>query len=79
MKLGIQVLRTREPGGTPFGENVRELLLDPNAPSRVDRADLLLLARSEYRGVQRYSVTPSATSPALGRAARELPCDALNP
>lgn len=45
---GVEVLRTREPGGTPLGENVRSLLLDS---AHVDsRAELLLVfaARAQH-------------------------------
>ena len=45
---GLEVLRTREPGGTPLGENVRSLLLDS---AHVDsRAELLLVfaARAQH-------------------------------
>jgi dTMP kinase len=45
---GVEVTRTREPGGTPLGENVRSLLLDS---AHVDsRAELLLVfaARAQH-------------------------------
>lgn len=45
---GVEVVRTREPGGTPLGENVRSLLLDS---AHVDsRAELLLVfaARAQH-------------------------------
>ena len=45
---GVEVVRTREPGGTPLGENVRSLLLDS---VHVDsRAELLLVfaARAQH-------------------------------
>lgn len=37
---------TREPGGTPLGERVRELLLDPSYRGMSDRAELLLYSAS---------------------------------
>lgn len=40
------MLLTREPGGTPFGEMVRGMLLDPNGPERGALAELLLYAAS---------------------------------
>lgn len=46
---GVDVLVTREPGGTPFGELVRELLLDPAGPDRTALAETLMYsaARAE--------------------------------
>ncbi|HHX28994.1 MAG: dTMP kinase [Bacillota bacterium] len=46
---GIDVLVTREPGGTPFGEIVRSVLLDPNGPERTGLAEMLMYsaARAE--------------------------------
>jgi len=45
----VAVRLVREPGGTPTGEAVRTLLLDPEQGPRVDRAELLLYlaARAE--------------------------------
>lgn len=47
-KHGIEVVQTREPGGTPTGERIRELLLDPDL-SISDSTELLLMfaSRSE--------------------------------
>lgn len=42
-RRGIEVLVTREPGGTELGEKVRELLLDPGSEVD-DRAEALLYA-----------------------------------
>jgi dTMP kinase len=41
---------TREPGGTPVGERIRELLLDPAAGDLSDRTELLLMlaARAQH-------------------------------
>ncbi|MEN6669734.1 dTMP kinase [Psychrobacter sp. B38] len=39
---GIEYLRTREPGGSPFAERLREILLDP-ATDIADDTELLLL------------------------------------
>src|SRR5690606_23959460 len=40
---GKQVLMTREPGGTPFAEAVRDLLLAPRAEPVAPDAELLLM------------------------------------
>lgn len=47
---GLNPLVTREPGGTPFGERVRELLLDPGSPDRTVLSEMFLYgaARSEF-------------------------------
>ena len=49
---GKQVLRTREPGGTPLGEEVRELLLSHREEGMEETAELLLMfgARAEHIG-----------------------------
>ena len=41
-KKGASVLVTREPGGTPFGEEVRRVLLDKKGVSFGVRAELFL-------------------------------------
>ena len=47
---GYDVLATREPGGTPIAEQVRDLLLDPTLPAVHARTEALLYAaaRSEH-------------------------------
>ncbi|HVM11082.1 MAG TPA: dTMP kinase [Actinomycetota bacterium] len=51
MSRGIEVLVTREPGGTDLGERVREAVLD-TSPSGVDpRAETLLFAASRAQHV----------------------------
>jgi dTMP kinase len=47
---GKRVVQTREPGGTPLGEEVRDLLLDHRADGMTDDAELLLVfaARAEH-------------------------------
>ncbi|MGB9671296.1 MAG: dTMP kinase [Halothiobacillaceae bacterium] len=47
---GLAVLRTREPGGTPLGEAVRGLLLDPAFAGMEVKAELLLMfaARAQH-------------------------------
>ena len=43
---GHQVVRTREPGGTPAAEAIRHVLLDPANTGLDDRAEALLFAAS---------------------------------
>lgn len=47
---GIDVLATREPGGTPIGERIRSLLLDPAREGMATDTELLLMfaARTEH-------------------------------
>lgn len=40
---GLEVQRTREPGGTPLAERIRELLLSPSAEAMPPIAELLLM------------------------------------
>lgn len=41
---GFEVLVTREPGGTPIGEKIREVLLSPDTPEMCDLTELMLFA-----------------------------------
>ena len=47
---GIDVCLTREPGGTPLAEKIRELLLDVNTPEMAADTELLLMfaARADH-------------------------------
>lgn len=47
---GIEVVRTREPGGTPLAEDIRELLLTPRNEPVAELAELLLMfaARAQH-------------------------------
>jgi dTMP kinase len=47
---GINALLTREPGGSPFAEQVRSLLLDPTTPSHSALSEALLFhaARADH-------------------------------
>ncbi|MEW6647886.1 MAG: dTMP kinase [Pseudomonadota bacterium] len=49
---GKQVIRTREPGGTPLGEQLRALLLDRSQSAMVADTELLLMfaARAQHLG-----------------------------
>ena len=41
---GVRVLLTREPGGTPLGEKLRELMLDRNQKLNIETEALLMFA-----------------------------------
>lgn len=47
---GVRVLRTREPGGTPLAENIRQLLLAPRDEAMCEQTELLLVfaARAQH-------------------------------
>ena len=49
-RTGVQSLRTREPGGTPLGEVLRTVLLDPRFTGMSPEAELLVMfaARAEH-------------------------------
>jgi dTMP kinase len=49
-ELGLSVLVTREPGGTPAGEKIRQLLLDAKTSGLVPTAELALMfaARAQH-------------------------------
>ncbi|AJF08271.1 dTMP kinase [Geoalkalibacter subterraneus] len=65
---GIEVVLTREPGGCPIGQKVREILLDARNSEIVSRAELLLYAAGRAQHVEEVIV------PALERGAVVL-CD----
>jgi dTMP kinase len=44
--LGVRVVRTREPGGTPLGETIRGLLLDANSSGMHSTTELALMFAS---------------------------------
>ena len=44
---GIPCVTTREPGGTPIGEKIRELLLDPASAEMNSRTEVLLYSASK--------------------------------
>lgn len=51
---GIEVLQTREPGGTPAGEKIRQLLqFDADADDLTDESELLLFAASRAQLVRK--------------------------
>lgn len=65
---GYDIVLTREPGGTPLAENIRELLLDARQTSMSDDAELLLMFAARAQHLQEKII------PAL-QAGRWVICD----
>ncbi len=65
---GADVVCTREPGGTPLSERIRELVLDPGQAPATDETELLLVFAARVQHVQ------ERIRPALARGAWVL-CD----
>ena len=49
---GFSVVLTREPGGTPIGEKIRNLLLDEKNTALCDRAEILLYGAARAQHLQ---------------------------
>ena len=49
--MGLRVLTTREPGGTPLAEDIRNLLLTPNDERIAPQTELLLMAAARSQHV----------------------------
>lgn len=47
----LSVVRTREPGGTPLGDQIREMILSRNGPAPTPRTELLLYEASRAQHV----------------------------
>ncbi len=52
-RQGIDVVRTREPGGTPLAEDIRELLLSPREEPVAELTELLLMFAARAQHLQR--------------------------
>lgn len=48
---GREVVLTREPGGTPIGEKIRDVLLSPETPEMCDTTELMLFAAARAQHV----------------------------
>jgi dTMP kinase len=55
---GLDVVMTREPGGTAIGERIREILLDGSASNMFDVTELLLFAAARAQHV-REKIVPA--------------------
>lgn len=55
---GMEVILLREPGGTPIGERIRAILLDPRSDEMADECELLLMNASRAQLV-RQVIQPS--------------------
>lgn len=60
-RAGVEVVVTREPGGTPIGEAVRDVLLDPGHDAMGGRTEALLYAAARAQHVD------EVIAPALAR------------
>lgn len=49
---GQEILRTREPGGTPIAEKIRTLILDPENAALTARAEMLLYAAARAQHIE---------------------------
>lgn len=51
-KHDFEVVLTREPGGTPIGEKIREVILDPSTPEMCNLAELMLFGAARAQHIQ---------------------------
>jgi len=58
---GYRTVATREPGGTPIAEKIRELLIDPANGAMVDECELLLYLAARAQHV-REKIIPALTA-----------------
>jgi len=49
---GVDVLLTREPGGTPIGEKIRDVILDPKTPEMSFMTELMLFGAGRAQHIQ---------------------------
>ncbi|MEJ6473883.1 dTMP kinase [Pseudoalteromonas piscicida] len=55
---GIEVVMTREPGGTVISEKIREIILDPTTPEMTDMTELMLFGAARAQHV-REKIVPA--------------------
>lgn len=55
---GLSVLLTREPGGTPIGEKIREIILDPSTPEMSFMTELMLFGAARAQHIEE-KITPA--------------------
>ncbi len=67
-RYGFEVVHSREPGGTPIGEKIREILLDRGNAEMADETEALLYAASRAQHV-REKIRPAVA------AGRVVLCD----
>lgn len=58
---GVDVLLTREPGGTPIGEKIREVILDPTTPEMSFMTELMLFGAGRAQHIQE-KIIPALTA-----------------
>lgn len=49
---GIEVVMTREPGGTEISEKIRKIILDPSTPEMADMTELMLFGAARAQHVR---------------------------
>ena len=57
-RCGLEVVVTREPGGTAIGEKIREVLLSPETPEMCDLTELMLFGAARAQHL-REKIIPS--------------------
>ncbi len=67
-RLGISFITAHEPGGTPFGGEVRQVLLDKDGAGREPKAELLLYLADRYQHLK------EVIEPTLGKGLHVI-CD----
>ncbi|WP_462160557.1 dTMP kinase [Pseudoalteromonas maricaloris] len=51
-QCGIEVVMTREPGGTEISEKIREIILNPSTPEMTDMTELMLFGAARAQHVR---------------------------